>query len=51
MKMARTGNPNWKKGQAPFADWWNSLTPEEKEAARQKRALKKSMKKAMAEVV
>lgn len=49
--MAFTGNCG-KPGFPPASSiWWNKLTPEQKEQEKLKRAQRKSMRKAMAEVV
>ena len=41
----------WKPGQAPYAEWLKTLTPEQKEAHLRQRRERKAMRQAMAEVV
>jgi len=41
----------WKPGDSPYADYIKSLTPEQLEAHKIKRAVKKSMKKSMQIIV
>jgi hypothetical protein len=45
------GHPNWKPGEAPYATWLKTLTPEEKLAHLEERKIKKSMRQAMKETI
>lgn len=44
-------SPIWNPGDAPYATWLKTRTPEEKQAHLMKRKIKKAMRKAMQDVV